>query len=60
LPGTQFLEDGIVICIWMALVTMFLIIATNAYLGEGPAAVATVGAVTPEAAKAQATGAQKS
>jgi hypothetical protein len=40
LPGAgqaQFLEDGVVLCIWMAIVTMFLIIATNAYLGEGPA-----------------------
>jgi len=35
----QFLEDGVVLCIWMAIVTMFLIIATNAYLGESTAAV---------------------
>lgn len=35
----QFLEGGVVLCIWMAIVTMFLIIATNVYLGEGPAAV---------------------
>ncbi|MGC2744329.1 MAG: hypothetical protein WA672_14160, partial [Candidatus Angelobacter sp.] len=33
-PKAQSLEDGIVVCIWMALVTMFLIIATNAYLGD--------------------------
>ena len=60
LPGAQFLEDGIVICIWMTLVTMFLIIATNAYLGEGPAAVTPAGAVPPaEAAKGQAAGVQK-
>ena len=42
LPGigkTQFLEDGVVLCIWMAIVTMFLFIAANAYLGEGPADV---------------------
>jgi len=35
----QALEDGVVLCIWMAIVTMFLIIATNVYLGEGTAAV---------------------
>jgi hypothetical protein len=39
-PGggkVQFLEDGVVLCIWMAIVTMFLIIAVNVYLGEGTA-----------------------
>lgn len=36
-PKASILEDGVVLCIWMAIVTMFLIIATNAYLGEGPA-----------------------
>ncbi|HEX3584412.1 MAG TPA: hypothetical protein VH024_00340 [Candidatus Angelobacter sp.] len=41
LPGggkAQLLEDGFVLCIWMAIVTMFLIIATNVYLGESTAA----------------------
>lgn len=33
-PKAQSLEDGIVLCVWMALVTMFLIIATNAYLED--------------------------
>ncbi|HEY2913707.1 MAG TPA: hypothetical protein VGK21_10140 [Candidatus Angelobacter sp.] len=50
LPGVgqaQFLEDGVVLCIWIAIVTMFLIIATNAYLGEGPAAVKTPVAPAP-------------
>jgi hypothetical protein len=50
LPGSgkaQFLEDGIVLCIWMAIVTMFLFIATNAYLGESTAAVKTSVAPTP-------------
>lgn len=32
------LEDGVVLCIWLAIVTMFLFIATNAYLGEGSTA----------------------
>lgn len=39
-PGggkVQFLEDGVVLCIWMAIVTMFLIIAVNVYLGESTA-----------------------
>jgi hypothetical protein len=31
-PRAEFLEDGIVICIWMALATMMLIIFTNACL----------------------------
>jgi hypothetical protein len=42
LPGdgkAQFLEDGIVLCIWMTIVTVFLIIAANVYLGESTAAV---------------------
>ena len=47
-PKAQLLENGVVLCIWMALVTMFLIIATNAYLGEGPA----LGKSTPAPAPA--------
>jgi hypothetical protein len=44
------LEDGVVLCIWMAIVTMFLFIATNAYLGEGSTAAKTaVAPVTPNA-----------
>jgi hypothetical protein len=31
-PKAEFLEDGIVICIWMALATMILVIFTNACL----------------------------
>ncbi len=47
---TQFLEDGVVLCIWMAIVTMFLFIATNAYLGESTTAAKTdVASVTPSA-----------
>jgi hypothetical protein len=55
LPGggkAQFLEDGVVLCIWMAIVTMFLIIATNVYLGESTAAVKA--AVAPGAPGAPA------
>ena len=39
-PGiskSQYLEDGVVLCIWMALITMFLVIGINAYYqGESP------------------------
>lgn len=63
-PGVgkaQSLEDGVVLCIWMAIVTMFLIIATNVYLGESTAAVkspvAPVSPGAPAAAPAQATAA---
>ncbi|HEY1936686.1 MAG TPA: hypothetical protein VGJ33_01990 [Candidatus Angelobacter sp.] len=48
-PKAQTLEDGIVLCIWMSLVTMFLIIATNAYLGDRP-----IAAVAPAAGPALA------
>jgi hypothetical protein len=52
-PGNgqdQVLENGVVLCIWMAIVTMFLIIATNVYLGESTAAVKTpVALVSPGA-----------
>jgi hypothetical protein len=52
-PKAQLLENGVVLCIWMAIVTMFLIIATNAYLGEGPAAVkSTVNPAPPAPASA--------
>jgi hypothetical protein len=53
LPGiekAQFLEDGVVLCIWMAIVTMFLFVAANAYLGEGSTPAKTaVGSVSPSA-----------
>jgi len=47
---TQFLEDGVVLCIWMAIVTMFLLVATNACLGESTTAAKTdADYVTPSA-----------
>jgi hypothetical protein len=36
-PHAEFLENGIVLCIWMALITMLLVIAINAYLKRGSA-----------------------
>jgi hypothetical protein len=53
LPGVgkaMLLEDGLVLCIWMAIVTMFLLIAVNLYFAESTAtAKAPVAPVTPGA-----------
>lgn len=45
-----YLEDGVVLCIWMAIITTFLLIAVNVYLGEStPAVKAAVTSVTSSA-----------